>query len=213
MEFEIILKLITGVGAIFGIALTLSHLFAQKSTGKLKKYEIFKEIKELIEINEPLNYSTACVALGCLVKRELSLLEIKWFINTPNAFKYLYSFSQQGQYIKISNDGKSFVFKEKYVSWKSRLFEATKLFSLYSLLAFVGIYTAIFGLLHSDMKSDLIFLCTIGLGLVLFGLFFLNQLVILSSTKHLLKQKFSNEDFSVNLQENIETFTECSQSS
>ncbi|MCK7634444.1 hypothetical protein L5M43_03820 [Shewanella sp. SW36] len=191
MEYiDIVTKLIGGLAAIFGIALTLSHLFAQKSTGRLKKFEIYKEIKTYLDEPSDKNFPVICVAFSCLISRNLTLDESKWFINTPHAFNHLKAYSDQARYIEISEKKDSFRYVEKYSRNSARLYEHIKLIGAYILSASIGII--IMMVTHS--KSDNFFISFMGYlfgGVFIFlGIVALLQDGHLSSARSTIKHKF-----------------------
>lgn len=190
MELDVVLKLITGVGAIFGIALTLSHLFAQKSTGKLKKYEMFKELRTYLDDSPDKNFPAICAAVSCLSKRELTLEEVTWFISTPRAFGYLKAYSDQARYIEISEQMDSFRYSEKYSSRTARNLEHLGLIIAYVILASIGLMITMFTQTKAETLPVSIFGYTFGGALVLFGILALLQREHLSNTNSTVKLKF-----------------------
>ncbi|WP_351123979.1 hypothetical protein [Shewanella sp. T24-MNA-CIBAN-0130] len=190
MELDVVSKLITFVGAIFGIALTISHLLAQKSTGKLKKFDIFKEIKTYLDDSPDKNFSAICVAINCICKRELTLQEVKWFILTPHAFDYLKAYSDQERYIELSENMDSFRYSGKYQSETVRNIEYLVLVLAYIILASIGVSICIFT--QSKVETFIMSISgyIFGIIFIIFGVMALIQKGHLSSSKSTVKRKF-----------------------
>jgi hypothetical protein len=190
MELDVVSKLITFVGAIFGIALTISHLLAQKSTGKLKKFDIFKEIKTYLDDSPDKNFSVICVAINCICKRELTLQEVKWFILTPHAFDYLKAYSDQERYIELSENMDSFRYSGKYQSETVRKIEYLVLVLAYIILASIGVSICIFT--QSKVETFIMSISgyIFGIIFIIFGVMALIQKGHLTSSKSTVKRKF-----------------------
>lgn len=189
-SIDIATKLIGGLATIFGIALTLSHLLAQKSTGKIKKYEIYKELKSHFDDSPEKNFPLMCVALDCLIDRKLTLDESKWFITTPHAFKYLKAYSDQSKYIEISEKKDCFVYKNKYSSKLSRLLEYVQYLTIYIILASLGIISITLTNINSEHLSTSLIGYVLGGILILLGIMALLQNGHLRDTKSTTKHKF-----------------------
>lgn len=193
MEFEIILKLMTGVGAIFGIALTTSHLLANKSTGKLKRYEIFKELNCYLDDSPEKNFPMICAAVSCVSRRRLTLKEIRWFIKTPHAFDYMKPYSDQARYIELSKNMNSFKFSGKYSNRSARKLEHIGLIAIYIVLASIGLTITIL----TQAKVSTLPLIALGYAIggtfILFGIMSLLQSEHLKSASSTVKHNFSPE--------------------
>lgn len=113
-NFDFFLKIISGVAAILGIVLTLSHIYGQKHTGKVKKYEIYKDLKKYLDDPSNKDFSAICAAFNCIIKRKITLEECTWFVKTPNAFNYIEDYCRQENYIEISERKDSFIYSGKF---------------------------------------------------------------------------------------------------
>lgn len=73
-EFPVAIGIISGIGIL---AKTIHHFSKSKFDKQVKKYEIFKEIKILLEEDELLNLPIISMTVQCISKRELTLAEVK----------------------------------------------------------------------------------------------------------------------------------------
>ena len=148
---EIIIKIITALGGIVGIAIAFNTLFLNKLNKNMKTYELYKSLKTLSSVNHPNNnLAEINVIVSCLTSKNLTLKEVKWFVNTPNAYKYIEQFGRLNRYIEISETEDSFSFKGKYKLKINRVVEFGAFFLLY--LIFGG--ASIWLLLESFVKTN-----------------------------------------------------------
>ncbi|GGQ33766.1 hypothetical protein [Shewanella litoralis] len=182
---------ISMIVTVAGLAKTIHYFRTSKFAKEVKKYEIFKEVKILIEEDEVSNLPIISMAIQCLSKRDMTLEEIKWFIYTTNSSKHLRTYSEQKQFITIATDNKSFVFKEKYSSLKSRILELCKLLALYSIIAGYGFY--IIAGFSASVELDMVIIYgSIAATCIIIGLFFLLKFFILIDAHKTIKHRFSS---------------------
>ncbi|WP_350431350.1 hypothetical protein ABIS04_13200 [Shewanella sp. H8] len=190
MELDAVLKLISGFGAIFGIPLTITHLLTYKNSGKLKRYEIFKEIKGYLADYNSKSYPVICAAINCISKRELTLDEVKWFIDTPHAFEYIKAYSDQERYIEISEKMDSFRYSDKYSSKAVRNLEHLKLATAYVILSGIGVFILLLTQSQAEMFLIAISGYISGVICIFFGVMMLIQKGHLTSSKLTVERKF-----------------------
>ncbi len=146
---EIIIKIITALGGIVGIAIAFNTLFLNKLNKNIKTYELYKSLKTLSSVNHPNNnLAEINVILSCLTSKKLTLKEVKWFVNTPNAYKYIEQFGRLNRYIEISETEDSF--KGRYKLKINRFVEFGAFFLLYLIFGGVSIWL----LLESFVKTN-----------------------------------------------------------
>lgn len=190
MEIDIILKIIAGIATIFGIFQTVSTLHNNRENKKSKNLEIYKKVKDLLNKKPVKNYAEMCAALNCLIRRELSLEEIKWFIYTPNAFRYLQAYCSQARYIEISEKKDSFKYNEKFSSKKSRILEQAVLVAAYGLLTSMGLFILLLTYSLIEWPVYIILAIILGIALIVFGVLALMQGERLRDTNSTMKLKF-----------------------
>lgn len=146
------------LGGIAGISMSLHSYLSNKLSNSIKEYEIYKEVSLLLDNDcSSENLASIHVALSCIISRELSVDEIKWFIKTPCAFKYIKDFSTQVNYLEISENNLGFSFKDKYKFKKSRVLEILKLLGLYMVLGSTAAVIFIYGQL-TQLQTPLLIL-------------------------------------------------------
>ncbi|OBT10373.1 hypothetical protein A9267_05710 [Shewanella sp. UCD-FRSSP16_17] len=148
---EIFIKILTILGGITGLVLAFNTLISRKLDKDIKNYELYKSLKMLSSVEEPSsNLSEINVILNCITSINLTIDEVKWFIETPNAYKYIEQYGRLNRYIEVSNNKDSFIFKGKYKSKTKRNFEFCIFFLLY--LSFGGL--SVFLFLESITTND-----------------------------------------------------------
>jgi hypothetical protein len=180
------------LGMISGVAAFVKtiHYFSVSNFSKeVKKYELLKEIKNLTEEDEKINFPMISMAMQCLSKREMTLEEMKWFIYTANASKHLRTYSEQHEYIIISKDRKSFTYNDKFSSKVTRFFELSKLLFIYSFLAGFGLNLIINEIVYSDFDTIIIY-GSISMTCIVFGLFYLWKFFTLFDSRKSLRHRF-----------------------
>lgn len=190
---EIIIKIITTLGGIIGLAIAFNTLILNKLNKSIKTYELYKNLKALSSVNYPNNnLAEINVILSCLTSKNLTLEEVKWFVNTPNAYKYIEQFGRLNRYIEISETEDSFSFKGKYKLRINRVIEFGAFFLLY--IFFGG--TSIWLLLESFVKhndSTFPLLLMFSFGTFLLALMFLMASSTFSECKKII-HNFSPSD-------------------
>lgn len=175
--------------AIAGLALTPHTLISNKLSNHIKEYEIYKEVKKLLEESDnSKNLASMQVALSCIISRELTLAEIRWFIHTPCAFKHLRDYSTQARYLEISDNQSGFCFKDKYAPKKSRRLESFQLAICYGLFGVGSAAILIYGHLF-ELPSPLLIILygfSVALGILAFAM--LRQGMALSDTGRMIKR-------------------------
>lgn len=137
------------IGILVGIAtvaIAMHTFISNKLNNRIKEYEIYKEVRQLLEENQDnRNLASIQVALRCIISRELTLNEIVWFIKTPNAFKYIRNYSAQARYLTISKEQSGFSRLEKYNNWWSRMFERLQIMFFYICLGTISAVSLAYG--------------------------------------------------------------------
>ena len=187
-DFTIVIGM---VATVAGLAKTIHYFSSSKFAKEVKKYGLFKEIKNLIEDDELLNFPIISMAMQCLSKKEMTLEEMKWFIYTVNASKHLRAYSEQYEYIIISKDRKSFIYNDKFSFRTTRYLELFKLLLSYSLLAGLGLSLFVNEIILSDLDTIVIY-GSVSLTSIAFGLFFLWKFFTLLDTRKSLRHRFSS---------------------
>ncbi|MEL4484774.1 phage holin family protein [Shewanella algae] len=194
MEIDIIFKVIAGTATIFGIFQTISTLHNNRENKKSKNFETYKRVKDLLSKQPINNYAEMCAALNCLIRRELSLDEIKWFIDTPNAFRHLQTYCSQARYIEISENGDSFKYNKKLSNKKSRMLEQASLIFAYGVLTSVGLVILLLTYSLIEWSVYVILAIIFSVALIVFGVLALIQGERLRDTKSTMKLKFVTVD-------------------
>ncbi|MCH4293804.1 phage holin family protein [Shewanella sp. 3B26] len=155
---------------------------------------MYKEIKELLKKSPVKNYAEICAALSCLIQRELSLNEIKWFIDTPNAFKHLQTYCSQARYIEISENGVCFKYKEKFSSKRRRVIEQAVLVIAYGVLTSIGLIILLLTYSLAEWPAYIILSVILGIAFIVFGILALIQSERLRDTNSTIKLNFVTVD-------------------
>ncbi|MFG7353189.1 hypothetical protein ACGMNB_19650 [Shewanella oncorhynchi] len=190
MEYIKDLASVLGIlAAIAGLSLTTHTLISNKLSNRIKEYEIYKELSGLLKKGASCqNLASMLVALSCIISRELTLDEIRWFVQTPSAFRHIKDYSAQANYLKISDDSSGFSYKEKYTHKKTRWLEIVSLFGLYIVLGVIAAVIFVYGNLSQLQTPLLIFLYGFGAISAFLALVFLKLLIAFSDTKRMINK-------------------------
>lgn len=184
------------IGAILGTLVAVSalaiktHTFiSNRLSNRIKEYEIYKIVRELLERGESKeNLAAMQVALSCIISRELTLNEIRWFIYTPYAFKHLRDYSTQARYLEVSENQSGFCFKGEYTTRRTRLLESFQLAICYGLFGVGSAVILIYGQLFELPLPFLIIFYGFGVALGALAFAMLRQGIALSDTSRMIER-------------------------
>lgn len=198
-EILMILGVLTTIAAL---VIKFHTYTSNKLSNSIKEYEIYKEVRDVLALSENgVDLASIQVALGCIISRELSIEEIKWFINTPCAFKHIRDYSAQERYLNISDTQTGFDFKKSYLAKKTRVYEGIALFLSYTFFGTLGAVIFIYGhLLNIPIFLQIILY---GFGVVswVIALAMLHLGMILSDTERMIKRASFNSTQELKLHE------------
>jgi hypothetical protein len=203
MDYVKDLLIILGVlTAIAALAIKFHTYTSNKLSNNIKEYEIYKEVRDLLILSEgDVDLASIHVALSCIISRELSIEDIKWFVHTPCAFKHIRDFSSQERYLNISDTQTGFDFKKSYLAKKTRVYEGIVLFLSYTFFGTLGAVIFIYGhLLNIPMFLQIILY---GFRVVswIIALAMLHLGMILSDTERMIKRASFNSNQELKLHE------------
>lgn len=177
------------LAGVAGIVIALHTYLSNKLSNRIKEYEIYKEVRDQLELGDSNeNLSSMLVALSCIMSRELTLDEIRWFVQTPSAFRHIKDYSAQANYLKISDDSSGFYYRERYTQKKTRWLEIVSLFGLYIVLGVIAAVIFVYGHLSQLQTPLLIFLYGFGAISAFLALVFLKLLIAFSDTKRMINK-------------------------
>lgn len=166
------------------------HTFiSNRLSNRIKEYDIYKEVKQLLEENQDnRNLASIQAALRCIISKELTLDEIKWFIKTPNAFKHIRYYSAQARYLTISKNQSGFSRVEKYNNWWSRMLERLQIMFVYIFSGTLSAAILIYGHLFEIAAPLLMVLYGFGIACGFLALKMLEMGLVFSDTDRMINR-------------------------
>lgn len=139
MSVQFISLIITLVITGFTIPLLLSRIKMMSLNYHKINLGHYEKVKELCGRDATNNLCELRIALEAFTSKELTPVEIEWFIYTPGAFKYLKKFGKCLKYLDIDVRNNKFVWSEKFQTPKSKRLEQLKIFMIYLVTGVLGV--------------------------------------------------------------------------